>query len=113
MVSKSEITRLLHHAETSEKAIEKHLRRRMASLGLPCLKYSNPGESGYPDRLVCLPNGMVLWVELKSRGERPARIQQLRHLQLQGLGHTVVTLDSRAAVDELADKITEGRKDEI
>lgn len=104
---------MLHHAETSEKAIEQHLRRRMADLGLPCLKYSNPGESGYPDRLVCLPGGRVLWVELKSSGKRPTRMQLLRHDELRRLGHTVLVADSRTAVDGLADKITEGRTDDL
>ena len=70
-------------------------------MGGRCLKYSNSGETGYPDRLVLLPPGKVIWVELKSRGKKPTRQQLIRHDELRQLGFDVRVIDSREGVDGL------------
>lgn len=51
-----------------EKDIERHLVRVIGRAGGMCLKWVCPGWSGVPDRLVLLPGGRLLFVELK----RPA-----------------------------------------
>lgn len=93
--------RILSHAETSEKSIEAYLVRRVAELGGHALKYSNQNEAGYPDRLVLLPGGAVVWVELKSKGEKPRKLQLLRHAELEELGQVVVVADSKKVIDEM------------
>jgi hypothetical protein len=92
---------ITNHAEFSEKAIERYLRESVRSIGGLCLKYANPGVTGYPDRLICWPGGSTTWVELKSKGMKPTRIQTIRHDELQRLGHRVYVIDSRAGVDKL------------
>lgn len=92
---------ITRHSEVSEKAIERYLVEWANNLGLPCLKYSNPNMVGYPDRILVLPGGGVLWVELKSRGRRPSKIQQARIAELSQLGHTVRVIDNKADIDEL------------
>lgn len=87
------------YAEYSEKAVERHLADVVKCLGGVCLKYTNANMAGYPDRLVCLPGGRTVWVELKSRGEKPRLLQLMRHKELRRLGFDVRVLDSRAAVD--------------
>lgn len=87
------------HAEYSEKVVERHLTERVKALGGVCLKYANANMAGYPDRLVCLPGGRLVWVELKSHGIKPRLLQSLRHAELQRLGFDVRVLDSKAAVD--------------
>jgi len=87
------------YAEYSEKAVERHLADAVKGLGGVCLKYANANMVGYPDRLVCLPGGRIVWVELKSRGEKPRLLQLMRHIELRRLGFDVRVLDSRAAVD--------------
>lgn len=94
-------TNLTDHAETSEKEIEKYLRRRATEAGLVCLKYTNSNEAGYPDRIVLLPDGAVVWVELKSRGRKPTPLQLVRHGQLRAIGHVVWVIDRREQVDSL------------
>lgn len=42
-----------------------------------------------------------MWVELKSRGRKPTKLQALRHEELTRLGHIVSVVDSKAKVDEL------------
>lgn len=95
------IENIVRHADVSEKAIEAYLVRKVKDLGGVCLKYSNPGVVGYPDRVVLLPGGFVVWVELKSKGRKPNRVQQLRIDQLRAMGHNVAVVDSKEQVDVL------------
>lgn len=97
------IAKIVKHAEVSEKALERYLVRRVKEEGGLCLKYSNPGMTGYPDRLCLLPGGKAVWVELKSKGEKPTRLQSLRHRALQDIGQRVYVADSREKVDEILD----------
>ncbi len=91
--------RIVAHGKTSEKAIEAYLRRRVEQEGGICLKYSNPNQVGYPDRAVLMPGGATLWVELKSTGETPSKLQRERFRQMEAIGHSVAVLDSKEAVD--------------
>ena len=95
------IEHITRHAEVSEKAIEKYLTDRVKEIGGICLKYSNPNMVGYPDRLVCLPDGRTVWVELKSKGRKPTKIQILRQAELESIGHEVHTIDNKPDIDEL------------
>lgn len=90
---------IVKHADVSEKATEAYLVRRVKDLGGVCLKYSNPGVVGYPDRVAVLPGGVTVWVEVKSKGKRPNKVQQLRHEQLRRLSHTVAVVESKSEVD--------------
>lgn len=98
---KKSIENIVRHSEVSEKAIEAYLNKRAKENGLLCLKYANANVTGYPDRLVCIPGGFVVWVELKSKGKKPTKLQQIRHSELVSLGHEVHTIDSKSKVDEL------------
>lgn len=95
------IRNIVRHAEVSEKAIEKYLTERVRQAGGLCLKYANMNEAGYPDRLVLLPGNWTAWVELKSKGRKPARLQELRMEALRHLGQRVTVIDSREGVDGL------------
>ncbi len=95
------------HAEVSEKAIEKYLTEQAEANGLLCLKYSNPNMVGYPDRLLVLPGGSVIWVELKSKGRKPTKIQQVRIAGLRNRGHYVWVIDNRKSIDSLMEKYRE------
>lgn len=99
------IENITRHAEVSEKAIEKYLERRAAAVGWPCLKYSSQNTTGFPDRLLLLPGGRCAWVEVKSRGCKPSKLQCLRLRGLQGMGHVAEVVDSREAVDALITKL--------
>ncbi len=100
---------ITRHAEVSEKAIERYLARQVKAIGGVCLKYSNANMAGYPDRLVCLPGGRVAWVELKSKGRKPTKIQAARMAELEGMGHEVHTVDTRQGVDGLVSAWREER----
>lgn len=51
------------------------------------------GSNGYPDRLVLLPQGRVIWVELKKPGGKLTALQLRRHEELKAIGHVVGTFD--------------------
>lgn len=92
--SAKSVEHLTHMAQESEKNIERRLVRELSAIGLKALKYSNPHEAGYPDRIVLLPDGGVAWVELKSTGRKPSKLQKVRMEELARRGHHAVVIDS-------------------
>lgn len=95
------IETITRHAEVSEKAIEKYLVEQVKAIGGICLKYTNANMVGYPDRVICLPHGKTVWVELKSKGKKPTKIQSIRHQELISIGHEVHVIDNKPRIDEL------------
>ena len=108
---KKSIANIVNHAEVSEKAIEAYLVKKTKEANLMWLKYSNANVTGYPDRLICLPFGQVIWVELKSKGKKPTKLQQIRHKELTDIGHQVRVISSKLEVDELMWDIEEWKKE--
>lgn len=78
---------------------EKHLERLLKSTventmnGL-CLKLLSQHMVGLPDRLCLLPGGRAFFVEVKTTGKKPRKIQEFVHKRLRSLGFRVYTLDS-------------------
>lgn len=73
--------------------------RLIGKRGGLALKYANANQTGYPDRLVLLPGGRLVFVEVKTKGRKPTTLQSLRHDQLRGLGFPVFVIDSVGALD--------------
>ena len=70
-----------------EKEIEAKLVRLVRDRGGLCLKWVCPGWAGVPDRLILLPRGRVIFVELKRpRGGVLSSRQVWWHRKLQALG---------------------------
>lgn len=95
------IDNIVRHAEESEKAIERYLAACVKELGGICLKYANAGMVGYPDRICLLPGGVTVWVELKSKGEKPRVLQGIRFQQMASIGHPVHVCASKPDIDEV------------
>ncbi len=87
--------------ETSEKWLERRLVTRVRLTGGRALKYQNPIETGFPDRLLLYPGGVALWVELKSRGKKPTEMQQHRMQQLRNLGFCVWVADCKETIEQI------------
>ncbi|WP_199242588.1 VRR-NUC domain-containing protein [Desulfosporosinus fructosivorans] len=83
-----------------EKEVEVHLRDRVKALGGKAYKFVSPGNSGVPDRLVCLPGGIKIFVEAKAPGKKPTALQKAEQAKLVKLGNSVFNLDSKAEVDK-------------
>lgn len=98
---KRSLEKIVKHSEVSEKAIEQYLTDGVKKLGGICLKYSNPGMIGFPDRVCLLPGGITLWVELKSKGQQLRTMQRIRISQMQQLGHMVSVCKSKEDIDQI------------
>lgn len=91
-----------------EKDIEKYFVRRVKEVGGKAYKFVSPGNNGVPDRMVCLPGGRVVFVELKAPGKvpRPMQIHQIGILR--ELGFRVEIVDSKESADEFILSLQEG-----
>ena len=102
-----------------ERDIEKALGRMVGKHGGHCLKWVCPGWAGVPDRIVLLPGGTVIFVELKrpNGGTRaPMQIWWARKLKDLGFLHfwvqsheDVKTLE-RLVLETIPSKVTEQTK---
>ena len=82
----------------SEKWLEAELVKRVKAIGGKALKFSSTVETGYPDRLIIMPEGLTYWAEIKSEGEKPRKIQEVRIKYLRLMGHTVFVIDSEESL---------------
>lgn len=82
----------------TEQQLEQLLKREVEKRGGQAWKFTSPGKAGVPDRLILLPGGRAVFVELKAPGGRLQELQKKRAAELQALGFTVHCLDSAAAV---------------
>ncbi len=92
----------------SEKSIETRLREGIRKLGGIAYKFVSPGNNGVPDRLVCLPQGQVCFVELKAPKKHPTPQQINQMGKLRQLGFAVRVLDSKQAVDIFLQEVQHG-----
>lgn len=93
-----------------ESAIEVRLAREVKKLGGLCYKFTSPGSPGVPDRIVILPGGRVVFVELKTEIGRLARIQRWQIEELKKRGAEVRVLKG---LDQVLDFLEEVRSGEI
>ena len=90
-----------------EKDIEKYLVKRVKEIGGKAYKWVSTNYAGVPDRIVFLPRGKIIFVELKAPGKVPTALQELRIKELRDLGNTVMVLDSKQGVDLFIDWVTQ------
>jgi hypothetical protein len=77
-----------------ERDIEAALVRRVKELGGMCEKFVSPSRRAVPDRIVTLPGGYIVFVELKAPGMRPSVAQQRDHERRRALGCDVRVIDT-------------------
>lgn len=91
-----------------ESQIEARLSREMKHAGGLCLKWVSPGCTGVMDRIVLLPGGRVIFVELKQPGGRLSERQKWMAGELARLGMDVRCLWGKEQVDEFLEEVTRG-----
>ena len=88
-----------------EKDVEKYLREQVRAAGGRAYKFVSPGNDGVPDRVVCMPDGKVFFVELKAPGGKTTALQDLQIRRLLDLGCSVHVLDNKERVDAFLERV--------
>ena len=89
-----------------ERDVEQKLRREVEKRGGRCFKFLS-SVSGVPDRILLLPGGLVIFVELKKEGEKPRKLQEVQMRKIRELGFRVRVVDSEQEIQELMREIEE------
>lgn len=98
----------------SEKVIERKLVEAVKANGGMCIKLLCDNLLGLPDRMVLMPHSKIAFVELKTTGQKPRRIQVFMHNKLRNIGFRVEVIDTVEGVNNFVEDITlnnERRKD--
>lgn len=93
-----------------EKNVEIYLREQIKKLKGVAFKFISPGNAGVPDRLVLLPGGRCVFVELKAPGRKTTALQNVQIERIKNLGFRVEILDSIEKVDNFIQEIRERRE---
>ena len=97
-----------------ERDVEVLLREGVKQLGGKAYKWVSPGNAGVPDRIVILPGGKVIFVELKQENGRLTRLQKVQQETLRRMGAAAVTLrgagDVKMYLDVLKEMMERGAK---
>jgi|TARA_R110000782_G_scaffold22241_1_gene59236 hypothetical protein len=86
-----------------EKDIENALVRRVKTLGGMCEKFTSPGRRSVPDRIITMPGGRIVFVELKNTGKKPTALQLRDHDRRRALGCDVRVIDNMEDVNAFKD----------
>lgn len=78
----------------SEKLVERKLVELVKINNGMCIKLLCDQLIGLPDRLCLFPNHKMAFVETKTTGQKPRRIQTYMHKKLRALGFRVEVIDS-------------------
>lgn len=91
-----------------ERDIERALVGMVKRQGGLCMKWVCPGWSGVPDRIILLPGGRIMFVELKRpKGGEVAKLQEWWGRKLRGLGFRCVIVKSKTDINLLEMQIKE------
>ena len=89
----------------SEKAIERYCVDAAKKSGGVALKFSSPSTRGVPDRMIIKPGGKIGFLELKSTGKKPTKLQQHWLDRLNDLGFKAEVADSKSKVKSFIEEL--------
>lgn len=88
-----------------ESTLERRLVREIKKIGGEAPKWVSPGNRGVPDRIILLPNGQTVYVEMKAPGEALSPLQERWKRKLQNMGHRHFKIDSVEDIDRLIQEV--------
>ena len=89
----------------SEKVVERKLVELVKINGGMCIKLLCDQLIGLPDRMCLFPGHKIVFVELKTTGQKPKRIQVYMHNKLRALGFRVEVIDTVESIINFVDDI--------
>lgn len=84
-----------------EKYLGRKLKEWVKELGGQSIKLEPLHFTGLPDWLVLLPGGRVIFIELKTTGDKPRLIQLKIHDRFRALGFQVEVIDNTKKLKEV------------
>ena len=84
-----------------ERDLEGYFARQCKKKGLMTLKLNVRFSRGWPDRIVVLKDGKVMWVELKRPGAKLSPLQVKVHFELNKWNQEVYVIDSKEGIDNV------------
>ena len=84
-----------------ERDLEGYFARQCKKKGLMTLKLNVRFSRGWPDRIVVLKDGKVMWVELKRPGAKLSPLQIKVHFELNKWHQEVYVIDSKEGIDHV------------
>lgn len=88
-----------------ERDIEKELVTAVRKMGGEAFKWVSPGNDGVPDRIVMLPGGRLIFVELKADRGRLEPIQKVQIRRIEKLGQEVRVVRGMDGLEEFLHEI--------
>ena len=89
-----------------EKELERTLIRSVESRGGKCLKWVSPGTTGLPDRIILLPKGRIIFVEMKRpKGSQVGALQCYWRQKIRELGFLHWWVYTEADIEALFDHV--------
>lgn len=88
-------------SETSEKVFERTASKYVEQVGGMAVKLLSQFINGLPDRMFLLPRGRVIFVEFKSTGCKPRKLQAVIMRRIASLGFTVLVVENVTEYEEL------------
>ena len=82
-----------------EKEIEIYFDWAVQRIGGRTWKFTSPGRKGVADRIACLPDGAVWFVELKTKGGRLSELQKHFASEMKLLNQNYAVLWNKEHVD--------------
>lgn len=82
-----------------EKDIEKYFVWAVSKMGGIAYKFKSPNQRGVTDRIVCLPSGIVWFVELKTENGKLSMLQKVHAHNLKTLQQNYACLWSTDHID--------------
>lgn len=89
-----------------ENKIETYLNKKVNSIGGITRKYVSPGHIGVADRLVFLPEGCLVLVEVKTKTGKESPWQKRERNKMLSLGFTSVIVYGKEDVDRLINALS-------
>lgn len=77
-----------------ERDIEKKVCAYAKELGMLCYKFTSPSRASVPDRMFITKAGLVFFMELKRKGQKPTPAQEVEIAKIRGKGVSVYVVDS-------------------
>lgn len=88
-----------------ESTLERKARLAVERIGGKMPKWVSPGNRGVPDRLVILPGGRTVYVEMKAPGKPLDPLQRKWRKTLTAMGHQHYKIDCEADIDRFIQEV--------